>query len=303
MVTIFIYFRAGREIYKKHKQLRQVYYSSHHDPDPLPPMDDLWCSSKTTEVHVTSEVVNRDTIDLSVLGPRGSVAVAVVGSEQQVQVPNAAYSVTISASSRQQQRESLNDMTPPIPSTAAAARQNQNLPVTQPHRRRAAYEANNAAWSYAKCAILFFTAMLVTWIPSSANRVFSVVNAGMVSLPLEFMSAFVLPLQGFWNACIYIVTSWKACKTLGEDIFQFRVDRHRPSVDELVGIHGRIHGEGGQGGGTKTDGSDRHVHFSRMSDKDERGSSVGDGGGGNVRHPSESFSFASSGSAGEKSQV
>lgn len=47
----------------------------------------------------------------------------------------------------------------------------------------------------AKCAILFFTALLVTWIPSSANRAFSVLHANEVSLPLE-----VLPLQDFWNA-------------------------------------------------------------------------------------------------------
>jgi len=87
-----------------------------------------------------------------------------------------------------------------------------------PLRRRALYEANNATWSYTKCSLLFFTAMLVTWIPSSANRVYSVVHHGHASMPLEYMSAFVLPLQGFWNAIIYMVTSWQACKMLWEDM-------------------------------------------------------------------------------------
>src|SRR5690606_13524825 len=43
-------------------------------------------------------------------------------------------------------------------------------------QRRKNYEAHNAAWSYTKCAILFFTAILITWIPSSANRAYSVIN-------------------------------------------------------------------------------------------------------------------------------
>jgi hypothetical protein len=80
--------------------------------------------------------------------------------------------------------------------------------------RRRNFESHNAAWAYTKCAILFFSVLLITWIPSSGNRVYSMVNHGDVSKPLFFASAFVLPLQGFWNAIIYIVTSWAACKSL-----------------------------------------------------------------------------------------
>ncbi len=47
---------------------------------------------------------------------------------------------------------------------------------------------------------------------------YSVVHAGGVSVPLEYMSAFVLPLQGFWNACIYFVTSWAAVRMLWGDV-------------------------------------------------------------------------------------
>jgi hypothetical protein len=73
-------------------------------------------------------------------------------------------------------------------------------------------ELARAAWSYTKVAILFFTAMLVTWIPSSANRLYSVGNPGRIIPALEFAAAFVIPLQGFWNAVIYVTTSWKACR-------------------------------------------------------------------------------------------
>ncbi|KAK4131267.1 hypothetical protein BT67DRAFT_388597 [Trichocladium antarcticum] len=81
-------------------------------------------------------------------------------------------------------------------------------------RRRHVHDFHNATWAYTKCAILFFSVLLITWLPSSGNRVYSMINGGAVSRPLFFASAFVLPLQGFWNAIIYTVTSWAACKSL-----------------------------------------------------------------------------------------
>lgn len=56
--------------------------------------------------------------------------------------------------------------------------------------------------------------MMVTWIPSSANRLYSAVYPDEVSLPLEYASALVLPLQGFWNCIIYTTTSLEACEEL-----------------------------------------------------------------------------------------
>jgi hypothetical protein len=250
LITFAIYIRAGREIYKKHKQLREFSFStSHHDPEPLHGVDDLFSSTKTTEVFVTTEVIDKpDTIDLAPLGGGGE------RSRSQDLAPQkpakAAYSVTISsnrhhgdnnnnnnADGHVQTTITANPHATAAPGTAGLTRSTTNttnpnklntLTSTtgtgtgtgnaNPLRRRAAYEANNATWSYTKCAILFFTAMLVTWIPSSANRVYSVVHPGEASLALEYMSAFVLPLQGFWNAIIYCVTSWGACKMLWEDV-------------------------------------------------------------------------------------
>jgi len=223
LITFFIYIRAGREIYKKHKQLRE--FSSHHEPEPLPPMNDPFSSIKTTEVFVTSESVNGHGIDLAPLGRRDSAA------PSSAKTPNAAYSVSISAKSNSRNvRESYGDVGLPIQSNVAPAIAPPPTARMNPNRqkRRAAYDANNAAWSYTKCAILFFTVMLVTWIPSSANRVYSVVHIDEISLPLEYMSAFVLPLQGFWNAIIYMVTSWKACQMLWSDMFS-RNSRPAPS--------------------------------------------------------------------------
>ncbi|KAL2025143.1 hypothetical protein VTK56DRAFT_145 [Thermocarpiscus australiensis] len=231
-ITFFIYIRAGREIYKKHKQLRD-FSTGLQDPEPLP-IDDPFSSTKTTEVFVTTEVIDKNgTIDLAPLGPGGgdgSNSTGGAGARRGPQAPGpkppkAAYSVTISSNRRRESHGADMEQLPIQTNTTADSRATTAVPAAKggpgaaanPLRRRAAYEANSATWSYTKCAILFFTAMLVTWIPSSANRVYSVVRYGEASLALEYMSAFVLPLQGFWNAIIYVVTSWAACKMLWAD--------------------------------------------------------------------------------------
>jgi len=222
LITFFIYIRAGREIYKKHKQLRDFSYS-HHEPEPTPGLVDAFSSSKTTEVVVTSESRDRAPFDLAPLGPgirRGSEAASGPKTPG-----SAAYSVVIQSGRRGTGREPFPNVVLPIQTNITM----DSVPAPQrtanPLRRKAAFEANNATWSYTKCSILFFTAMLVTWIPSSANRVYSVVHNNQASVALEYMSAFVLPLQGFWNAIIYMVTSWKACKMLFSDTF--RGGRHQ----------------------------------------------------------------------------
>lgn len=288
LITFFIYIRAGREIYKKHKQLKEFSLStSHHDPEPIHHIEDLFSSTKTTEVMVTTEVIDKaGAIDLAPLG-------ADERRRSQGNLPQkpakAAYSVTISSSPHRESPgdNATNNLDSQLRPTTTADSQagaaglhrtatnthttisagagnktggtNTTTSNQNPLRRRAAYEANNATWSYTKCALLFFTAMLVTWIPSSANRVFSVIHSGQASLALEYMSAFVLPLQGFWNAIIYTVTSWGACKMLWEDVQGWlgccfgnrrRMGRGRglPDPHELMpGGNGGVGGKGGVG--------------------------------------------------------
>lgn len=61
--------------------------------------------------------------------------------------------------------------------------------------------------------------MLITWIPSSANRLYSLTHNNSISVPLQFVSVFVIPLQGFWNCVVYVTTSWVACKNLFHDMW------------------------------------------------------------------------------------
>ncbi|KAK2592924.1 hypothetical protein QQS21_009369 [Conoideocrella luteorostrata] len=204
-ITMFIYLRAGRTIYEKRKQL-QDFHSS--DPDPLSVNGEAITTIKTTEVTVTTEVADERGIRLNPIDRRDMVA----GPSSRG--PNGVYSVHITAESQPNTMHVNDEATQPMQSTAI--QQKSSTQPINPRRtaniaRRRNHELNNAAWSYTKCAILFFTAILITWIPSSANRVYSLVHKGDVSIPLEFLSAFVLPLQGFWNAVIYATTSWSAC--------------------------------------------------------------------------------------------
>jgi hypothetical protein len=244
LLTTGIYLRAGKEIYNKRKQLRNF---SVPPPDPLPIIGDPFQSVKTTEVFVTSESIESptDSIDLRDLGRQGPIVQYPPRPQPAASKNN--YTVTVSSSQpklESQKHYSYTDQPQPgqgerkysvanVPGSAYAP--NSDRAHLYPTRRYAAMEANNAAWSYTKVAVMFFVAMMVTWIPSSANRVYSVVHPGKISLGLEFSSAFVLPLQGFWNALIYATTSLPACRQVWTQIR----DRKRMSgggLKQMTGV-------------------------------------------------------------------
>ncbi|KAG5959548.1 hypothetical protein E4U57_007151 [Claviceps arundinis] len=212
-LTFFIYLRAGRTIYEKRKQLRGFNSS---DADPMSFNGETVTTTRTTEVIITTEVIGQEGFHLDPLNPRDPMDIPGHGTS----IPNGVYSVHITADSTAFQHGKDDAI---MSRHGSAAQQAQFFSQNQPRKaatmaRRRNHELNNAAWSYTKCSILFFTAIIITWIPSSANRVFSLVHDKDTSLPLEYMSAFVLPLQGFWNAIIYATTSWSACKELWDHL-------------------------------------------------------------------------------------
>lgn len=58
------------------------------------------------------------------------------------------------------------------------------------------------------CKVLTFHGQ----VPSTINRVYHLVHPEKRNYPLNILAAFVLPLQGFWNAMVYIATSWQQCR-------------------------------------------------------------------------------------------
>ncbi|KAI0472153.1 family A G protein-coupled receptor-like protein [Xylariaceae sp. FL0804] len=247
LLIFFIYIRAGGEIYRKHRQLRAFGGSSSsgtYDRETLTTTDEPY-PIKTTEINVTSQSVDLEEqgIDLSPLGRRASTASASEKKGGPAASASAAYSVTITSTPSSKagggpppggrpnrHSSSVHHPFPLPPSTTPAAMAvrtpvgpaRPSLAPRTPRRAaaRPSNDANNAAWQYTKCAILFFTALLVTWIPSTANRVYSLVLPGRVAVVLEVMSAIVLPLQGFWNALIYLVTSWAAAREFAADLLR-----------------------------------------------------------------------------------
>lgn len=85
-------------------------------------------------------------------------------------------------------------------------------------RDAAESETNADAWLYARVAFLFFLALLITWVPTSVNRVYALVHPDRVNFPLNYISSLVFPLQGFWNAVVYIITSQTACRRLWREL-------------------------------------------------------------------------------------
>ncbi|KAK4215585.1 hypothetical protein QBC37DRAFT_371850 [Rhypophila decipiens] len=241
VVTMAIYIRAGRDIYTKRKKMLRFRSGSgsgtangtqsgvNLDNGFFPPND--FFSYKTTEVTHTTEVV-RPAASLGPVATKGPSHGPAAAQPAQDGENNVSYSVTISAD-KPADRDSMDEeeeiaLTPiqsnsPTNAPGSANGNGLSFPTDvatqqhqqrQQHQARRRHEANSATWPYVKCAMLFFSALLITWIPSSGNRVYSLMNKNEISKPLFFASAFVLPLQGFWNAIIYMFTSWAACKSL-----------------------------------------------------------------------------------------
>ncbi|KAI1436020.1 G-protein coupled receptor [Xylaria sp. CBS 124048] len=213
LVTVSIYIRVGINMYKKRRELHQMSGKYHHHPNHAFEM----YATKTTEISITSSPISPtqqlQTIPSSDTFPNpderptsdSRVSAAVIRS------------VMISAEPQP----------PSMPQTRDGATMTHGgLSKTKWRKHN---DTNKAAWAYAKCAILFFTALLVTWIPSSANRVYSLVHHGESQPALLILAALVLPLQGFWNAIIYIVTSWAAVKLFVSELTHRLEGRDVPS--------------------------------------------------------------------------
>lgn len=146
MISFCIYVLAGREIFAKRKQLRA--FSNPSGPVPVP-IENPFISTKTTEIHITSE-----------LATLHSPAVSTAFMKMDRKSPDVSdkvydqYSVTIGSAPLSPRSEATPHTTPRVHSTIAA------------QNNRAAMEANRAAFGYTKVALLFFVSLLVTWVSS-----------------------------------------------------------------------------------------------------------------------------------------
>jgi len=193
-ITLTIYIRVGKQILEKRQQMQNA--RSDVDNRRLSVVQNAFIIpgvTKTTEVTVHYEA-----------NPswNGIAAAIPTNEEFDRQAPlDASYSISVQGGT---------------PKKTAHSRANSFKRNVL--RRIQANQTNKAARSYFKCALLFFVALLITWIPSSINRVYELVYPDRVSYGLSLTASLVLPLQGFWNSAVYIATSREACKLLVERI-------------------------------------------------------------------------------------
>ncbi|KAK6361752.1 hypothetical protein TWF730_005467 [Orbilia blumenaviensis] len=101
---------------------------------------------------------------------------------------------------------------------------------------RKTMRANAAAWAYTRCAFLFFIGLIITWVPSSTNRVYALIHPERQEFALYLAASLVLPAQGLWNFIIYLVTSWASCKLMWRDISLHigpRFLKKKPSIESI----------------------------------------------------------------------
>ncbi|KIE02288.1 G-protein coupled receptor, partial [Metarhizium majus ARSEF 297] len=129
----------------------------------------------------------------------------------------AAFTSSVSAPPRRQNLRMLN----PIHGTVSACKSvASKFSVEDPIKR-----------AYLRTSLLFGLSVLVTWIPSSMNRIHSWIE-GDSPYTYQVASAAVLPLQGFWNCVIFFVTSWRVVK----DEVMYRAGRMPPASHNDSGM-------------------------------------------------------------------
>ena len=182
---------AGREIFKKRHQLRAFTNSAENQNYAL----------KTTDYQVTSDFESHPLQNRS---------------DAHITLPNRASSNPSDTSHASYPKYNVRISASPRPSLP----HNVSSDYRQQRKNRKAMEANRAAFGYTKVASLFFISLLVTWVPSSINRVYSLIYPNSISVPYAYAAGVVLSLMGFWNSVIYITTSRAACRTLFLNLFR-----------------------------------------------------------------------------------
>ncbi|AEO70653.1 uncharacterized protein THITE_2036222, partial [Thermothielavioides terrestris NRRL 8126] len=116
---------------------------------------------------------------------------------------------TISSITSVRPRETTTTTTTAAAASVAKPRRSLRQAALQTWRRFAAKLANldPIKLAYLRTSFVFALSILVTWTPSSINRVYALAYPQRASYALNLAGAVVLPLQGLWNAVIFAATS------------------------------------------------------------------------------------------------
>ena len=194
-----IYVLSGHELFRRRKQFAQFQSSSGSS---TPAIENPFTSFKTTEVQITTELASPrlpgDDSSQIELQPELTERQYLSRQKEYEQ-----YSITIERG------------------LATPMRQGNMMNEDEIRLRGSVMAANRAAWSYTKCCALFFFSLMITWIPSSLFRAYTLVHPATSNFGIAYAAGLVLPLMGFWNFVIYVTISWDAVL----DLFAGDIDK------------------------------------------------------------------------------
>ncbi|KAL4938592.1 hypothetical protein BDV06DRAFT_215002 [Aspergillus oleicola] len=174
-VTLAIYARIGNLVWRRRRKLKEaggldttIDVSIPDDPP----------FSKITEIRITRE--NASTMSSRQTDPSNEhpPTFSCIQSHRP-------YSVSVQAGTASTSEVRLE----PMHSEDAADGSTEH---DQYSNSRTVSEVNAAAWAYTKYAMLFFVALLATWVPSTINRVYAFIRPDTSNFGLNYASAFTM---------------------------------------------------------------------------------------------------------------
>ncbi|KAK5988178.1 hypothetical protein PT974_12318 [Cladobotryum mycophilum] len=219
LLSILIYVAVGFHVFRQRNQLRNIVLHGTKESDRtcsaagsvegdsveennLAKQPDAY-ATVITEVQVTSHLPESDSRGLQLMLPPAHTTSIVGRGRSWVDIQE-----------EDDHTANLGRMPQPIETTCSSDRR--PVPaVTVLNRLRAVTSSASLKlkqldpikMAYLRTSFIFGFAILITWIPSSINRVYSLTHDGRVSYHLSIASGCVLPLQGVWNMSIYFITS------------------------------------------------------------------------------------------------
>ena len=184
---IVIYVQVGYDVFKKRNQLAAA-------------------AEAAGNTYMTNGTGNRDSIASS----RGSFAVTHSGNRNSIVSSTGPFTGTRTT---QVEISSVTDVSPVTPSRNYSVTINATRhPRASGTPRRRSSSGDRVKKAYLKTAAFFAGSILITWVPSSINRIVGLYHP--TNYALNVASALVLPAQGIWTMIIFFVTSPDQCKSI-----------------------------------------------------------------------------------------
>ncbi|KAJ4270116.1 hypothetical protein NW762_001789 [Fusarium torreyae] len=210
--SILFYFMVGYHVFRTRNQLKSLSASKSREPPPVEPPQpqgqrqvdflsvpqDCFYGTIVTEVQVVHSSASTNHLPSepkpAYTGRSSSPQVSFDEAPSSMQASNSNYFSSTVTSPGMNLRERSGGS--PLRRIASATNRTVNKFVIDDPIKRA----------YLRTSFLFALSVLVTWIPSSLNRIHSWL-VGTSPFEYHVATAAVLPLQGLWNAVIFFVTS------------------------------------------------------------------------------------------------